>query len=378
MLLRRSKDQMLTDSLDQLLATGNITHIASGGVARSLVDIGVDRVSELMDALEFNLNQSRLSRASGYFLDIIGESRGIRRGGSSRGTIDAAERSLRFYTPNGTALATHLPSKTIPVDTVVRNASGTITFSLSDNALFSDTDTEIFASAISSGTGTSQNIGKGLLSTHSLGVGTIAVTNVFPVSNASDSEDDDSYRFRLTRSIFSAASANKEALRVAAFGAGDVSDVQIRPLIQGAGTFEIFLIPRGNKVSRATIRQVQFLVDLVAPMGSLAIVRSPTSLPVEISIELIFTQETPEGEKGTVKRGARQALLDYLSVIPVGGLFVYNEMVQRVMDVSTRILDMRTICYSFRREPQVLGNIRAYDDESFVPDEEMANPIKVM
>jgi len=155
---------MRSDSLDALLATGNITHIASGGVARSLVDIGVDRASELMDALEFNLNQSRLSRASGFFLDIIGESRGIRRGGGTRGTIDATERSLRFYTPNGTSLATHLPTKRILKDEVVRTASGSIVYTISEDILFSDADTEIFASAISSGTGASQNVGKGLIS----------------------------------------------------------------------------------------------------------------------------------------------------------------------------------------------------------------------
>jgi len=368
---------MLSDSIDQLLSAGTITNVQPGGVARTLIDIGVQRASELMDALEFNLNQSRLSNAAGFFLDLIGASRGIPRGGATTASVSEAEQNIRFYTADGSAIATVLPTKSIPAGTTVQNSDGSVLFRTIADISINDVESEVFVAAVSTGIGSDQNVGKNILTSHSLG-GDLLVTNRFPVLNASDVEDDDSYRFRLTRSIFAAASANRSAVRVAAFGAADVADVQIRPFSNGIGTFDVFLVPRGNRLSQATIRSVQNLVAATVALGSRGVVRAPVDLPVELTVELVFTRETGEGLKPGIRESVRQAILQYIGEIPVGGLFVLNELIQRIQEVSTRILDNKIICYCFRGEPQVLQNMQAFDDEMFVPRDDVSNPIQVL
>ncbi len=138
------------------------------------------------------------------------------------------------------------------------------------------------------------------------------------------------------------------------------------------------VIPTTNQLSASTRAQVQANVDIVRSAGTIVDVRSPRFIPVEIVIVLKFRPDTGEGQKDPIRQRAVSAILNYLDVLRLGQIFVLNELIQRVMDVSEQIADMEIRCLAFRRRAQVLRNFVPDPDELFIPDPQLERPIRVL
>lgn len=72
-LLKKSKKEILKRSIELLQKYTDITNITPGSRARALLEIFSDILEEFYDTLEFNVYMSFVSRATGPFLDWIGE-----------------------------------------------------------------------------------------------------------------------------------------------------------------------------------------------------------------------------------------------------------------------------------------------------------------
>lgn len=376
---RKSLDDLRAQAKRHLEQSGKVTNVTEGGVARSLLDIGALQISETYDALDFMTAMARLSTAAGVYLDLIGQSRGVTRGSAQTAIVTREDEAIKFYSADGkTPLKTLLPSGKVASGTLVKSSDGKVSYSVSEDVFADDVQTELFVPAVSSETGADQNVGKGVLVTHTLGVGDVSVTNVEEIATGQDTETDANYRFRISRALAKAAGATEDAVRLAAFSFPGVASVTVRPFAHGVGTLEVLVVPVGNRFPRDTLLGIEAAVKRAAGAGTRVIVRAPTELPVQLTIQLDFRREARAADRSRIREEVRQAVLRYLGDLKVGGQFILNELTQRVLDVSEEILDYKLLLYRFREENHVLRNVQAEADEIFVPDPSVQNPVRIL
>lgn len=379
MLYKKTYTDIITSALKRIVDDGRITNVGPGSIVRLLLETMAEELSFSYDVLQLNHAMSFISTASGVYLDLIGEGLlGTLRSAPAKASVSMEDKNIRFYTDTGASLVSVLGTNTIPANTTISNFDGAITFSTTMDVTVDDVQASVFVPAESAVTGSDFNVGPNILTTHGLGVAGISVTNTYSVVNGGDIETDSNYRFRLANSVRSYARANAASVRLAALSVEGVADVRVTDARSGAGTFDILLIPSGNIVSPGTIRRVRSAVGFVKALGVFGAVRQPNYVPTELSIKLTFTANSNDANNNGIKRNVTGAILRYLGEIPLGGLFVLNELRQRVMDESSNILDMDIICYRFRRRPQLLRNYQLGFDELLIPDPNVSEAISVV
>lgn len=375
----RDRATMLSESLIALKETGTITNLNPGGVARSLIEIMNRELGYTNDILQTNRLLGFVSTSNGGYLDLIGEGLfDLPRRQETRAEVEIDDNIIKFYTIDSSPLANHLTNQEIPAGTRIKSSDATKEYTVTTTVPVDTNQDTAYVGAQAVSSGIEQNVGVNILTSHDLGSTTIAVTNTDTINTGSSQETDAAYRYRITNAVKVFARANRDSVRLAALSTPGVADVIIENAASGTGTFNLILLPSGNTVPGSAMKQAQSSVNFVKGAGILSSVRQPQYVPVEILIQLEYIQGTSESEKTSIRRQAVTAILNYLGTIGLGSELVYNEVVQRVMEVSNKILDMRVLCWVFRRKPQRLTNIRLGHLELFLPDPEVSEPIKVV
>lgn len=375
--LIKNRDRLLGEILDRLEDRQILSDLSPGAAGFIMAEIAATHLGDLYKSLEANTSLSFISTARGPFLDLIADLLQVARLAEQAAVVLREERNIRFFVTSGT-LATELPSKIIPAGTQILNSDSSITYQVLEDIPFNDVDTEVFVSAVSTDVGSGQNVGKGELTTHNLGVASVLVLNNFAISTASDIESDAQLRSRVADAMLTRATGNLASLREAVNIIPGVSEVRFRPHVNGPGTVEATVIPVGNNPGRR-INQLAFAnIEQVRSAGNIVDIKGPRFIAFEIVIILRFREDTPEGDKTDIRAAALQAILDYIEVIRIGQAFIVKEMIQRVMDTDERILDFDIRCFAFRRRQQVVRNFFPDSDEIIIPDQSLEEPIKVL
>lgn len=376
MLLQKTTDQIISESVRSLQERGVVTNLNTGGIARALVEVVGGKIGELYDTMAINMAMKYPSTAVGVYLDLIGESMGISRLPASKPFVNSADRVIRFYVRSG-RLASYIPSKTIPINTRITSADQSITFIVTTPAYFDDIDTEVFVSAEATTVGTAVNVGMGVLNTQTL-ASNVFVENTTAISNGRDVEGDESYRFRIMNGYLALQQANPTAIRLAVMSLPDVADVRIREYAQGVGTCEILIVPTTSTLSTTTINRANRALDLVRAMGTRVVIREPDYVPLEINVQLKFKAGTTPQQQASIRASVKQNILNYIDSITIGGTFVINELRQVVMQTDDNIFDMGILCFAVNRRPQIPTNYTLDDDQLFVLDRLAQEPLTVI
>jgi uncharacterized phage protein gp47/JayE len=377
MLLKRTSLQFEGEALQELVQGGTLTNVTPGSRVRSIIAIAAGQGGDYMDALDVNTAMGFITSATGYFLDLGGQAFGVNRNEATAGFALKEDKSVRFYTVSG-VLLDHLPSGFIPSGTVIQNSDASVQYTVVEDSGFPDDATEVCVSVIATSTGASTRIGRGQLTTHGLSAPGVLVTNDKPVDNGGDQETDDNYRYRILNSWALRATANLTAISLAALSTPGVADVVLTRHLQGPGTVDALLTPTGNRVTDAMIGGARARIDAISAGGDLVTVRGPRYVNIGIDTRLSFTVGTPDSEKDDIRDNVRDAQLDYLDDIPLGGQFILQELRARIQETSPRILDHEILCLTIDGRAQILRNIRLFTDELFLPDPDLETPITVL
>lgn len=357
--------------LEELSREGVITNLSSGARARALLQVINRRIGEAYATLKFNTAMGYLTTGTGIFLDLLGTLTGVTRRTSTVALVDADDENIKFYVISGT-LKAKLPAGTIPLATVIQNSDGSIQYQVTQAAQFDDVTDHVYVSAAAVNSGSSSNIGNGVLRLHSLGAADVLVTNEKNITTGSDVESDDNYRYRVANSRAVNESANLTAVRVAMLPVPGVADVRIKEF---AGLMDALIIPATNYVSESVVRACQFLGDREKAGGVRLQCRGPEMVPFEIYAQIQLTKETPSSEATSIKGAVKATILDYFAGIPLGGSFVPAQLSARIQSADIRIYDHKLICLEFRRRPVLMRSFQLRDDELFAPDPESLSPI---
>ncbi len=373
MIRTKSIDQIVERAIGYLEQNTDVTLLTPGSTARALIDALSSEVAGLYTILDRAMMQAFVSSASGVFLDLLGEMVGVQRRSETAAFTAETDQNIRFYVTTG-VLRDYLSS--IPTGTVVTSIDRTIVFVVDGDTTIPTNATEIFVTARAQTVGADSAVGPGILVSHGLSQPNVFVTNTDAITTSSGVEDDASMRYRIRYAVRTAEGSNQLAVRMAALGVPGVSDIIVNPFSMGSGSFEIIILPQGNRVPLSTISGVRTSVAQAVSFGINFQIREPRYVPISVVAE-VLSPSVPNYLQEQIRSSAAQSIRRYVGQLRPGDTMVINRIREAVLATDTRITDVTLREVRVNRRPILLSNYLLKPDELFIPDPEEAEPFAV-
>jgi len=335
-LFTQSQNDILIDMLRTAMQKTGITTTSPGAKARAILEAMSSKLGSVSSQFEQNILQSYLDGAQGRYLDYIGDMMGVKRFGATPGSFSGNDKLLKFYREDSSN------PLTIPSGTIVSTESGGTgtayrTIIQADMPSGSE-GYEMYVSAISTSTGSTQNIAKETLVYHNLSnQPDLKVTNEADIVLAQDTESDSNFRFRIANQVFAAEKANLTAIRIAALNVPGIADVTILPFFRGVGTFDILLKATTPTVPDSLVGSVRESLYFTIAQGVSFNVRSPKETGISMEINVTLSKPSNSDVKKTLQSNIQEVIMSYLDNLDIGESIIINEIVQRVMAVDDTI-----------------------------------------
>jgi hypothetical protein len=178
---------------------------------------------------------------------------------------------------------------------------------------------------------------------------------------------DDMYRYELTQVVPAMATANYAALRLALLTIQGVKDVIGKEYTHGTGSFSFILIPQYGFDEQEIVSKMQEAINNVKAFGVRPNIILPTSVPVDLTIQLIFHETTSDPQKSNIRFETQNKIRDYIGAHEMGQGIIYNDLVQQIMDVNEKIVDFEILKFYMNNEPVLLTNQSILEDERLIP-----------
>lgn len=372
---QRDFSEMVNDGISFLTANTDITYITQGSMARALIDAPMLELSRLQDFVMTNFDNAFLSNATGPFLDVIADGLGLVRREPRSAIVLKEDGAIRFFVRNGT-LGQRLPDPLdstkglIPNGTVISNSDGSVEYAVGEDVQFPLNAKSVFVPALAINTGSGSLIGPGHLTVHTLGIADVFVTNDIAIATGADEETDENFRFRISRAFSTRFSNNSTSVQVAATSIVGVIQANLIEFARGAGTFDVLLIPRGNKLPSSIKDEAFRAISEVTAYGISVKVREPDFIAIKITLRLRFVPDIGDGSRDIVRDSVQTSILGYIASIPMGGEFIINQLRNAVLTASDLIVDMTLLEICIDGKQNAIRNHKLSVDELFTPDTE--------
>lgn len=375
MVTKKNFSDTVQDAIRYLIKNTDITYFADGSIAKALVETTSLEISRVQQFVTGVFQNAFLSSTTGIYLDMWGETLGLTRITDRRATAEIQDGAVRFYVVTGT-LGSRLPHPTnsglglISLNTTISNSSNTVEFIVTEDVVFPINAKSAFIPVTALNKGTGFNVGVNQLTTHNLLIPEVKVTNDLAIVTGSDVESDEEYRFRLSRALTTRYGSNVSAVEVAAISSPGISRAEIVQYARGAGTFDVLLIPQGNRVTTTVKENTRRALEQVTAYGISFAVREPEYVPIKVTIQSIFQRDTAESEKIALRAQMESSILRYIASIPLGGELIINQ-IRAASLVASTVKDIKIIELVVDCRPRTLRNIQLLEDELFIPDEKL-------
>lgn len=177
--------------------------------------------------------------------------------------------------------------------------------------------------------------------------------------------DDETYRAEIIQQVMSIMSSNYTALRFNLLLVPGVEDVVPFQYAMGTGSFKFIIVEDRNYNSVEVLEECKKVVDRYKGFGIKPLVAYPDYVPVDLKIRLEFLDSVPAQKRALIASTAKEVLINYLLDIPRGGVLVYNNIVQTIMNVSEEIHDFTILYYAINEMPVMLMNQSIEKDERY-------------
>lgn len=348
MLFEKTFDELLGEAIAELTTNTAITKPSPGTKARALLEILSRKLNDAYKTFDLNLARAFVQGANGRFLDYIAELVGLERIGLGAGSASADAKTVRFFVETGTFGDINSGSSILlPANTIISSDSESgVRYRLTNSFSLPSGSSELYVSVQAILPGSVSNVGAGFLTFHDF-IGytdaandSLKVTNDQGIFNGRDLESDTNFRFRITRQVTAAESANLTAIRLAALSVPGVADIVFIPYARGIGTYDILIKAITPTVSDSLIASVQAAIEEVTAQGIVGRADGPIEVGISFAITVTYTKQLPERDRSEIESKIRNGLVNYINNLDIGEDFIINEAVQRVMEVDDRIMDI--------------------------------------
>jgi hypothetical protein len=373
---RKTFGAFQAESINYLLANTPFNNAVAGSSARSITDIMNTQMAEMSSHMARASAMVYLDTASGYYLDLIGSLFGISRDAPTSYKTTAGDKNIKFYVTGVKTLKGVLGTNSIPNGTTIQNTSSGATLTTTSLINFNDTDTFVFVSA----TLLSEKsivIGPSTMTVHSLGVPDLLVTNTSSITHSLVQESDLSFRDRIASASVASEGANSSRILSSIQQFQDIASVDIRAGISGSGSYDVYLVPVGNRISQATIAAIARILSSTSGFGIAFNIREFDYIPVKIEIQVKFTNSTNDSFKESTINIAESRVRSLIGSLRPGDELAMNRIISEVINTDNSISNAEVIFLCINKRVQAIRDLRLEEDELFVPDEDEINPIMV-
>lgn len=359
-----------------LAANTKLIGLVNGGIATTVVDSVLIEIAKLYNSVNAMTKQAFLSTAEGYYLDLLGRGLfGISRTPNLPGIVDKEDRILKFYV-NSSTLKPYLPGGIVPEGVIIRNADSTIRYLTTENIPVLDTDTEVYVSAVSIGSGTSVNAKKNTLTAHNLD-SNILCTNVEDIITAKNVESDKEYRARLIEWSVSARSGNIISLRAALLTITGISDAIFVSNTFGPGTYSVTLIPTSNRLTGIAKAEAIAVLKDATSFGTSFVIYEPNYIPIKIAIKLTFKPSVNNITITNIKSAIQSQIRNLIANVPLGGKLSMME-IKRILFDYDEIKDFDIFCLKINHQLYRVADYTLGNNELFVLDDTEKIPVEII
>jgi len=373
---RKSFARFQSNSLSSLENNTAFTNIFPGSAARSVTDIVNLQMAEMSTHIADLSQNSFLDTASGYYLDLIGSLFNITRYRPSNYSVFSTDKLIKFYTKGVSTLRNIMGSDYIPSGTKVTTSDGSVEMTVLENAFFNPTDTFVFVSA-SLATTKSVDLGPNQLVSHDLVTSGLYVTNTSRIFYDAYSESDESFRNRIAIASTANEGPNESRIINTLLAFNDVSSVDIRAGVSGSGSYDVYLVPTGNRISQFTLNRAVTALAGVTGFGISFNIREFDYIPIKMEIAVRFLNETTSAIKDSIFNAAESRIQNLIGNLRPGDRLSMSKIASEVISTSPQITAAEVVYLCINKKVQAIQDLTLRDDELFVPDEDELNPIMV-
>lgn len=179
--------------------------------------------------------------------------------------------------------------------------------------------------------------------------------------------DDETYKFEISKRVHTIASSNEEALRLALLAVNGVKAVEGKEYTHGTGSFTFTVIPMNGYSNSAIEELAKNTIERVKAFGIRYEINMPVEVKIDISVQLLMKESAIASDKMKAMINARAAIIKMLESYDVGESFIYNDLVQEIMNSDEKIIDFKVASFYMSGEPVLLTNQTVADDERIRP-----------
>ncbi len=331
-------DTLLREGLRELQLNTNITRFSPGAKAQAFMLAFNRQYQSAIRVFELGTALSLVYGATGKYLDFVGQIVGIYRGQPQKALADKSAKNMKFYTLADT-FARINNGDPIPIPTGSRIYSepavdGTeISYYTTEDYLLPANVNYYFVSAQAAGTGSTYSVGTNVLLKHDVTSytdftnNTLMVTNVAPIENGIDEEDDDHYRFRIINNRLTGETANLTALRLVALSVPGVADVIIQKFVRGISTLDMIIQSATGYTSPDLITNVQEIVEDTVAYGISPLIRGPIETGIQLQLTVNYLRNTTIAQRQDIETTYLTNLRQHLIQKPISVALIINEMI---------------------------------------------------
>jgi len=326
----KTKEQMLMTVLDALQKNAGINATSPGSIARAFAETINSEIYDLYNALKVTTEQSNLSSASGFNLDMIGSLYGVtRRTISEELAQERLSGNIEFFTNRVHSANIFIPAKTLIYNDTTSYSSIQYTYELVGEVIIEAGSTRAYGSVKAKFPDNNVTAVRNTLIRHNFmappGI-VVFCNNPKEVYSTLNSESDDNYRRRIISKIRGSSSGSAESLRFATLSIKGIKDVKIREASFGMGSCDVIIIPETRSNLSALIQIVMDEVRAIKPIGINVNVRMAERKLVDVSMSLAMRQGTSAAAARAVENQARIFVHRYLNSFLIGDSLLISEI----------------------------------------------------
>ncbi len=390
----------------------NITRTEEGSVARSFMDAVLSEIEAAESQIEYARSNTNPLTASGPYLRLWGDFFGIQPETAVRAHVRASDNVFKFYVASGTFGDLNNGSNIVinKDDIVIRGESKTLTnrgiesfpveYELVDQTItLLAGSNALFVGVIAAQPGSEFNIQVNQLTEHTFSSYSafpnklLLCTNLAPISNGEDIEDDERYRYRIDRSAFIRVPDVVEKLTFMIDAVPGVTGVFPIRNFSGSGVLDIFVDTQAFQVSPSIINSVRE-ADQSAQISGIPINIEPIRrIGISIELSVKYKAQLSDQEKSQISSELEAFILREILNKRTGERLDLSELYNRLVISYIGNLDIGVANKGFdtvivyrdsllgKRSGEVLntslGIIEADEFERIVPEEPLIQPVLI-
>lgn len=179
-------------------------------------------------------------------------------------------------------------------------------------------------------------------------------------------ESDSDYRYRISNQVLIMASSNEIAVRLAALSVEGVKDIYLKKYSHGAGSFTVIVISDYYDTPETLLLNVSNAIDETVAFGTKYHVDKPNNDYISMDIKLIIKEGVDDITAREIKLYVKEKVKEYINSLKLGGMFIVNELTQRIMEVSENIVTYSCTNFMVNNKPAMFVNQESRWSSRFV------------